>query len=58
MNQSDELQGGSISLQMTLFDIIYRWRAAEQVITAYEAQSGVCLRCHALFDTLEEAANK
>ena len=58
MNHSDELQGGPISLQMTLFDIIYRWRAAERIITAYEAQAGVCLRCHALFDTLEEAAKK
>lgn len=44
--------------QMTLLEIMYRWRASENVFRAYESQAGVCLRCQALFDTLEDVANK
>lgn len=47
-----------ISPQMTLLEIMYRWRASEAVFRAYENQAGVCLRCQALFDTLEDAARK
>lgn len=44
--------------QMTLLEIMYRWRASETVFRAYESQAGVCLRCQALFDTLEDVAHK
>jgi len=44
--------------QMTLLEIMYRWRASETVFRAYESQAGVCLRCQALFDTLEDVARK
>lgn len=37
---------------------MYQWRSSEAVFKAYEAQAGTCLRCHALFDTLEAAAQK
>jgi 4-alpha-glucanotransferase len=43
---------------MTLLEVMFQWRASEAVFQAYEAQAGTCLRCHALFDTLEEAARK
>ncbi len=43
---------------MTLLEIMYRWRASENVFRAYEGQAGVCLRCQALFDTLEDVARK
>jgi hypothetical protein len=43
---------------MTLLEVIYEWRASEGVFKTYEAQAGICLRCHALFDTLAEAAAK
>ncbi|MGQ9921035.1 MAG: hypothetical protein ACUVRZ_06855 [Desulfobacca sp.] len=44
--------------QMTLLEIMYRWRASEAVFRAYESQAGVCLRCQALFDSLEDVAQK
>jgi hypothetical protein len=43
---------------MTLLDVMYRWRSSENIFAAYEAEAGTCLRCHALFDTLAEAAEK
>jgi hypothetical protein len=43
---------------MTLLEVIYKWRPSEAIFMAYEAQAGTCLRCHALFDTLEAAAQK
>lgn len=48
----------TISPDMTLLEIMYRWRASEGVFRAYEGQAGVCLRCQALFDTLEDVARK
>jgi hypothetical protein len=45
-----------VTPQMTLLEIMYRWRATEAVFKAYEGQAGVCLRCQALFDTLEKVA--
>jgi hypothetical protein len=48
----------SLSPDMTLLEIMYRWRASEAVFRAYEGQAGVCLRCQALFDSLEEVAQK
>lgn len=43
---------------MTLVEVLTQWRASEAVFMAYEPQAGTCLRCHALFDTLAEAAAK
>ena len=43
---------------MTLVDVMFQWRSSEEIFKAYENQAGTCLRCHALFDTLEEAAEK
>jgi hypothetical protein len=43
---------------MTLVEVMTQWRSSEAIFQAYEPQAGTCLRCHALFDTLEEAAQK
>jgi len=43
---------------MTLVEVMSQWRASETIFMAYEPQAGTCLRCHALFDTLAEAAQK
>ncbi|HAY21499.1 MAG TPA: hypothetical protein DCY27_04900 [Desulfobacterales bacterium] len=58
MDQTDGFQKDPITPQMTLIDIIYRWRSTERVFVAYEEQAGVCLRCQALFDTLASTAEK
>jgi hypothetical protein len=58
MNQSDHTNPGPVTPQMTLVEVMTQWRASEAIFQTYEAQAGTCLRCHALFDTLEEAALK
>ena len=58
MHQSDELPGGPVTPEMTLLEVMSRWAISEAIIIAYGAQAGVGLRCHALFDTLAEAAQK
>ena len=58
MHQSNTTDQGPVTPQMTLVEVMTQWRASEAVFKTYEAQAGTCLRCHALFDTLEEAAQK
>jgi hypothetical protein len=43
---------------LTLLEVLSRWRQTEAVFRRYEQQAGVCLLCKALFDTLAEAAAK
>ena len=47
-----------ITLEMTLLDIISRHRETEAVFRKYDAQAGVCLCCHALFEPLEAVIEK
>ena len=47
-----------ISPDMTLLDVLYRHRQTEAVFRRYEGEAQECLLCHALFDTLAEAAAK
>jgi hypothetical protein len=56
MKQPETAGPEPVTPRMTLLDVMYRWRATEAVFAAYEAQAGVCLRCQALFDTLETTA--
>jgi hypothetical protein len=58
MPQSNSIDPGPVTPKMTLVEIMSQWRASEDIFKAYEAQAGTCLRCHALFLTLEEAAQK
>ena len=58
MNQSNHTDQGPVTPEMTLVEVMSQWRSSEDIFNAYEAQAGTCLRCHALFDTLEEAAQK
>lgn len=43
---------------MTLLDVLSRCRQSEAVFRRYEAQAEACLCCEALFDTLEQVAEK
>jgi hypothetical protein len=43
---------------MILLEVMSQWPISQAIIVAYEAQAGVCLRCHALFETLAKAAQK
>jgi hypothetical protein len=58
MSKHSLIKQGAVTPDMTLLDVIFRWRPSENIFKAYEGQAGTCLRCHALFDTLAEAAEK
>ena len=43
---------------MTVLDIVHRYRKTEAVFRKYDEQAGACICCNALFETLEEVAEK
>lgn len=47
-----------ITPEMTLLEVLHQHRQTEEVFRRYERQAQGCLLCHALFDTLAEAAAK
>jgi hypothetical protein len=47
-----------ITPEMTVLDIISRYRQTETVFRKYDEQAGVCLCCQALFDPLKTVAEK
>jgi len=48
----------AIHSDMTLLDVIARFRQTETVFRQYDEKAGVCLCCEALFEPLREAAEK
>ncbi len=47
-----------ITPDMTLVEVLSQHRQTEEVFRSYEGEAKGCLLCHALFDTLAEAAAK
>ena len=47
-----------ITPDMTLIEVLHQHRQTEEVFRRYEGEAQGCLLCHALFDTLAEAAAK
>ena len=47
-----------ITSEMTILDIVSRYRETEVVFKRYDEPAGECVCCNALFDTLETVANK
>ncbi len=47
-----------IDAEMTLIEVLQEHRHTEAVFRRYEGEAQGCLLCHALFDTLAEAAAK
>ena len=47
-----------ITPEMTLIEVLHQHRQTEAVFLRYEGEAQGCLLCHALFDTLAEAAVK
>lgn len=47
-----------IDANMTVLDVVSRYRQTEAVFRRYDEKAGVCLCCHALFDSLREVADK
>ena len=48
----------TISPDMTIVDIVSRYRQTEDVFKQYDERAGVCLCCQALFDPLKEVAQR
>ncbi len=47
-----------ITPDMTLLEVLHQHRQTEAVFRRYEGEAKGCLLCHALFETLTEAAAK
>ncbi len=43
---------------MTVLDLISRFRETERVIKSYDQQAGECICCNCLFDSLIQVADK
>lgn len=53
-----KLHNFEISPEMTVLEIIHRYRQTETVFRKYDEQAGICICCNALFETLEDVAKK
>ena len=47
-----------IQPEMTVLDVVSRYRGSEAIFKNYDEQAGVCICCQALFETLKEVAEK
>ncbi len=44
--------------EMTVLDVVSRYRQTEAVFKRYDAQAGECICCQALFESLREVAKR
>lgn len=47
-----------IDPEMSILDVLSRYRGTEVVFKRYDEKAGVCLCCEALFDSLKDVAEK
>lgn len=47
-----------IGPRMTVLDILSRHRETEAVFKAWDSRAGTCICCQALFDTVQEVADR
>ena len=48
----------TIRPEMTVLDIVSRYRQTEKVFKRYDAEAGECICCQALFESLRDVAEK
>ena len=48
----------TITPDMTVLDVVSKYRRTEDIFRSYDAAAGECICCQALFDTLEDVARK
>lgn len=53
---SDEKK--SVHADMTVLDVVSRYRLTEDVFKKYDEQAGECICCQALFETIKDVAEK
>jgi hypothetical protein len=58
MSKVDLKKDPRIAADMTVLDVINRYRETEAVFRKYDEQAGVCICCQALFETIGEVALK
>ncbi|MEA1948753.1 MAG: hypothetical protein U9N83_15805 [Thermodesulfobacteriota bacterium] len=51
-------EGQCICPEMTVLDVVSRYRQTEAVFKKYDKQAGECICCHVLFETLQDVAKK
>lgn len=51
-------QENSLRPEMTVLDVVSRYRQTEAVFRKYDEKAGVCLCCQALFDSLQDVAER
>ncbi len=56
MNSPDKSE--KITPQMTVLDVVSRYRRTEAVFKRYDDGAGECICCNALFDTLKDVAGR
>jgi hypothetical protein len=47
-----------IEPQMTVLDIVHRFRSTEAVFKRWDSQAGECICCQALFDTVQQVVDR
>ena len=58
MNQDTTDEESIIAPEMTILDIISKYRHTEAVFKQYDEKAGACLCCQALFDPLKNIADQ
>lgn len=58
MNQAITDEKMTINPEMTILDIVSRYRQTEAIFRKYDDKAGVCLCCQALFDPLRDVVNQ
>jgi len=53
---ADKKKPQEITPDLTVLDVVSRWRQTEKVFRSYDKTAGECICCNALFDTLSDAA--
>jgi len=58
MDKTTVSGGQQILPEMTVLDVVSRYKATQVVFKHYDRQAGECICCQALFETLETVAEK
>jgi len=56
MNKFGANKGCRIHPEMTVLDVVGRYRQAESVFRKYDEQAGVCICCEVLFEPIRDVA--
>ena len=58
MNKSISDKKNAINADMTVLDIVSRYRHTQDVFKRYDDQAGECICCRALFDPIKDVAER